>query len=227
MMRSLFQGSLPSLVLFDLDGTLIDSVPDLALAVDQMLKALDRESVGELAVRGWVVNGAQMLVQRALTGDMEPDLETLDAELFERAFSLFLNCYEDCSAGKSELYAGVREYLDWLKSQGVTMGLVTNKPIRFTEPLLQTFALDHYFSVVLGGDSLPQKKPDPMPLHFAMEQLSVTPQQTLMVGDSRSDIHAAQAAGCPVVAVSYGYNHGEPVANYQPDLIVDNLLQLV
>ena len=226
-MQSLFRGQLPELVLFDLDGTLLDSVPDLALATDQMLQALQLDPAGETAVRSWVGNGAQVLVQRALTGQQDPDISSIDPDLFERAFTLFLDCYGKCSAERSQLYPGVLEYLDWLSSRDVKMGLVTNKPIRFTLPLLETFNLDRYFGLVLGGDSLEQKKPDPLPLQHAMHEFSSMPDMTLMVGDSKSDIRAAQAAGCPVVAVTYGYNHGEPVADYAPDLIVDNLLELL
>ncbi|WP_432472112.1 phosphoglycolate phosphatase [Amphritea sp. HPY] len=226
-MKSLFKGEMPGLVLFDLDGTLLDSVPDLALATDQMLQTLGRPPAGEEQVRSWVGNGAPMLVKRALSGQQEPSQAELDQTLFDQAFPLFLDFYGNCCAAKSQLYAGVREFLDQLVAESVTMGLITNKPIGFTEPLLEEFRLQQYFSIVLGGDSLEQKKPDPLPLLHAMQQLQINPEQTLMVGDSRSDIHAARAAGCPVVAVSYGYNHGEPISGYQPDLIVDNLLELI
>lgn len=225
LLTSLYDDQFPQLVLFDLDGTLLDSVPDLALAVDRMLAALKRPLAGEALVRDWVGNGAQVLVQRALAyGDAnnEPD-----KTLFERAFALFLNHYGQCCAEQSQLYPGVREYLNFLHERQVDMGLVTNKPISFTEVLLDEFDLRRYFSVVLGGDSLVEKKPHPLPLQHAMIARRVAAEQTLMVGDSRSDIKAAQAAGCRVVAVTYGYNHGEPVSLYQPDIIVDDLMQLV
>lgn len=223
LLTSLYDDQLPQLVLFDLDGTLLDSVPDLALAVDRTLAALARPLAGEASVRDWVGNGAQMLVKRALAygGHDEPD----DA-LFEQAFALFLQHYGQCCAEQSQLYPGVREYLNFLQESQVDMGLVTNKPISFTETLLDEFDLRRYFSVVLGGDSLVEKKPHPLPLLHAMTARSVAAEQTLMVGDSRSDIKAAQAAGCRVVAVTYGYNHGEPVSLYLPDIIVDDLMQL-
>jgi len=226
-MKQLFNGQYPELVLFDLDGTLIDSVPDLAAAVDTMLVALEREPVGVEHVRHWVGNGAPMLVKRALTGEQEPDERALDEALFEQAFALFMDAYGNNAAHSSELYPGVIDCLEGLQSQGVRMGLVTNKPIRFTHPLLDEFGLSGFFDVVLGGDSLPVKKPDPGQLLHAMQELGVKPENTLMVGDSRNDIGAAKAAGCPVVAVPYGYNHGEPVEQSQPDLIVDQLDQLV
>lgn len=226
-MKHLFKGQNPELVLFDLDGTLIDSVPDLAEAVDSMLLTLGREAVGVSHVRHWVGNGAPMLVKRALTGEQEPDDSALDDALFEQAFELFMEAYGNNTAHSSELYPGVVACLEGLKRRGIRMGLVTNKPIRFTYPLLEEFGLSGFFDVVLGGDSLPVKKPDPGQLFHAMQELGVKPENTLMVGDSRNDIGAAKAAGCPVVAVPYGYNHGEPVELSQPDLIVEQLDQLV
>ncbi|RTE66781.1 phosphoglycolate phosphatase [Amphritea opalescens] len=223
LLTSLYDGEYPQLVLFDLDGTLLDSVPDLTLAIDRMLAALDRPIVGETQVRNWVGNGAQMLVKRALaySGAAEDD-----SALFDRAFELFLHHYGLCCAEQSRLYSGVRDFLNALQARQVMMGLVTNKPMSFTQTLMDEFDLRQYFSVILGGDSLAEKKPHPLPLRYAMEKIGVAVEQTLMVGDSRSDIKAAQAAGCRVVAVTYGYNHGEPVSLYQPDIIVDDLMQL-
>ena len=226
-MRTLFNGELPALVLFDLDGTLLDSVPDLALAVDRMLLDLGLPVAGIEQVRNWVGNGAQMLVQRALTGVQSPRGDEPELVRFEQAFKQFLDHYGACSARQSKLYPGALELLQYLQQQQVAMALVTNKPIGFTEPLLRKFDLDGFFQLVLGGDSLERKKPDPLPLLHAMQELGVTPEQALMVGDSRSDIYAAQAADCPVAAVTYGYNHGEPVVSYQPDLLVDRLDQLI
>lgn len=226
-LSKLYSASLPRLVLFDLDGTLLDSVPDLALAIDRMLAALDLPLAGSSQVRNWVGNGAQMLVKRALAHCVSSSEGETESDRFEQAFALFLHHYGRCCAEQSRLYPGVEELLSFLKDNGVSMGLVTNKPISFTENLLGEFDLQRFFSIVLGGDSLTEKKPHPMPLTYAMEQLDVSPLQTLMVGDSRSDIKAAQAAGCRVAAVTYGYNHGEPVSDYQPDIIVDNLVELI
>ena len=226
-MQTLFNVKLPALVLFDLVGTLLDSVPDLALAVDRMLLDLGLPVAGIEQVRNWVGNGAQVLVRRALTGLQLPQGDEPGLVRFEQAFELFLEHYGACCAQQSKLYPGALELLQYLQQQQVPMALVTNKPIGFTRPLLRKFDLDGFFQLVLGGDSLERKKPDPLPLQHAMQELGVTPEQVLMVGDSRSDIHAAQAANCPVVAVTYGYNHGEPVANYQPDLLVDRLDQLI
>ncbi|MGH1460617.1 MAG: phosphoglycolate phosphatase [Neptuniibacter sp.] len=224
-MQRLFSGNNPKLVLFDLDGTLVDSVPDLAQAVDRMLDALGKAPVGADNVRNWVGNGASILVQRALSGQM--NAEIVCPLEFEQAYALFLQFYGEKTAEKSQLYSGVEECLQSFKRRKIKMGLVTNKPIKFTHSMLEGFNLSDFFEVILGGDSLPQKKPSPEPLIEAMRYCSTEPSETLMVGDSKSDIGAARAAGCPVVCVPYGYNHGEDIANYAPDLIVESLSELV
>lgn len=226
-MRQLFEGQDPELILFDLDGTLVDSVPDLAAAVDEMLRALERPLAGLDKVRQWVGNGAPMLVQRALTDEQNPNADAIDSVLFDKAFSLFMSAYGSSASHSSTLYPGVMECLQGLQARGIKLGVVTNKPIQFTHPILDEFGLSPFFSMVLGGDSLPQKKPSPEPLWHAMELAGVAADRTLMVGDSKSDIGAARAAGCAVVAVPYGYNHGEPIQNYKPDLLVECLDQLL
>lgn len=225
MMRALFSGDMPQLVLFDLDGTLVDSVPDLAQAVDKMLCALDRPVAGLEKVRTWVGNGAAMLVKRALADDLHPSDE--EDHQYRRAYNLFLNYYAQATADQSELYPGVRECLETLAVSGVRMGLVTNKPMQFTRSMLEGLQLDSYFEVVFGGDSFPEKKPHPRPLREAMVACGVEPDVTLMVGDSVSDVRAARAAGCPVVCVPYGYNHGSPISESLPDLIVETLDQMI
>lgn len=223
-MQHLFAGEKPELILFDLDGTLVDSVPDLAQAVDRMLQAIDLPVAGIEAVRDWVGNGAAMLVRRALAGAMRPQE---DDSRFEQAYQLFLQYYAEATADRSELYSGVEQTLQDLNASGVRMGVVTNKPIQFTDSMLSGFALAEYFDVVLGGDSLPQKKPSPEPLLHAMQLCGVSPEQTLMVGDSKTDVAAARAAGCPVVCVPYGYNHGEKIEEAKPDLVIECLTELV
>lgn len=226
-MRTLFDDRDPKAVLFDLDGTLVDSVPDLAGAVDRMLAELGRPPAGEARVRQWVGNGAQVLVRRALCGRLELAGTALDEAQFERAYGLFLQFYGEQTSGLSTLYPGVLECLDGLRARDIALALVTNKPMRFTEPMLAGFGLRDYFQCVLGGDSLSVKKPDPAPLLQAMRQLGSGPAETLMVGDSVNDLRAARAAGCPVACVPYGYNHGEPIAASAPDLLVERLDQLL
>lgn|SRR5690625_988493 len=207
-------------VLFDLDGTLVDSVPDLATAVDAMLVEMRREAVGEAQVRQWVGNGAQRLVKRALTGEMQAEPE---AALFETALSRFLDHYARHLTDRSRLYDGAREALASLRAQGLLLGLVTNKPERFIAPLLSSLAIEADFSVVVGGDTLAQKKPHPAPLLHAAQQLKVEPEAVLMVGDSRNDVLAARHAGMRVLCVPYGYNHGEDIQAAAPDALVANL----
>ncbi|GGO86371.1 phosphoglycolate phosphatase 1 [Marinobacterium nitratireducens] len=228
-MRRLFEGRDPQLVLFDLDGTLVDSVPDLAQAVDRMLAALGRPQAGVDRVRNWVGNGAAVLVQRALTGALETGNGRPPAsdEVFDKAYGLFLEFYAEATADQSRLYPGVRECLDGLAARGIVLGVATNKPMRFTTPMLEGFGLSHHFSVVLGGDSLPTRKPDPAMLLSAIEQCGASPCTTLMVGDSSNDVKAARAAGCPVAAVPYGYNHGVAIEDSCPDLLVQRLDQLL
>jgi len=226
-MRSLFNGGLPACVMFDLDGTLVDSALDLTAAVDNMLQALGRAPAGETRVRQWVGNGAPVLVMRALTDEMYPADDAVESELFQAAFEVFLSAYTQSNGRYSRLYPGVETVLQHLQQAGVPMAVVTNKPMAFTTPLLKALKIDHYFDQVLGGDSLPVKKPDPLPLQVVMETFGCTPERALMLGDSRNDVLAARAAGCPVICVSYGYNHGEPVDACSPDRVVDSFTELV
>lgn len=225
-MRQLFGGQDPQLVLFDLDGTLVDSVPDLARAVDRMLLVLDRPAAGVERVRQWVGNGAPMLVQRALAGRLEV-AEPAASALFDQAYALFLHYYGEALAEQSLLYPGVIDCLEGMKARGIALGIATNKPMRFTMPVLEGLGIARFFEVVLGGDSLPTRKPDPAMLLSAIEQCATRPSRTLMVGDSSNDVKAARAAGCPVAAVPYGYNHGEPIEDSAPDLLVQRLDQLL
>ena len=155
--EQLFPGKLPRLVMFDLDGTLIDSVPDLAAAVDQMLLKLGRKPAGIESVRKWVGNGAPMLVRRALANDI--DATGVDEVEAEHALELFNAAYES-SHELTVVYPGVRDTLKWLSKQGVEMALITNKPERFVAPLLDQMKIGRYFRWIIGGDTLPQKKPD-------------------------------------------------------------------
>ncbi len=221
-------GRAPTALLFDLDGTLVDSVPDLAAAVDACLVACGLAPAGESRVRDWVGNGAQVLVQRALShacdqaGAAEPG-----AALLEQALEHFYRAYDADCCSRSALYPGVSEALQSWHRQGLAMACVTNKPRRFADRMLAHFGLDRLLPVVVGGDCLPVKKPDPQPLVHACRALGAAPERALMVGDSRNDVQAARAAALPVVCVSYGYNYGEPVAALGADVVVDNLGELL
>lgn len=215
--------SKPEMILIDVDGTLVDSVPDLAWCVDELMRRLGRAPHGEARVRNWVGNGVERLTRRALIGQLEG--EPSDEE-FDRAYPIFLELYAENTSKRSLLYPGVREGLDFLQSAGYRLGCVTNKAAQFTLPLLGDLGVRERFQVIVCGDDLPEKKPHPMPLLFAAERLGVAPERSLMVGDSRSDVKAARAAGFQIVCMSYGYNHGEDIRHYHPDAVIDSMTEL-
>ncbi|WOD11851.1 phosphoglycolate phosphatase [Pseudomonas sp. NyZ704] len=224
MLEQLFGGRLPKLVIFDLDGTLLDSVPDLASAIDSMLLDLGRPAAGIERVRDWVGNGSAALVRRALAGSIE--YASVDEQEAELAHQVFLQAYSGGHA-LTGVYPGVMAFLDALKTRGIAMAVATNKPERFVAPLLEEKGMLGYFDWLVGGDTLPAQKPDPAALHWIMQKAGVAVADTLFIGDSRNDVLAGQAAGVKVVAVSYGYNHGRPVSLENPDLLVDSLDVLI
>jgi len=211
------------MVLFDLDGTLVNSLPDLAYCVDEMLRRLGLEPSGLELVGRWVGNGVERLVKRALTGDFTAEPT---AELFAKGLPLFLELYGANHSRSSRLYPEAQTTLEWLQARSIPLACVTNKGARFTLPLLASLEIAHFFGLVLSGDSLPEKKPHPLPLLTAANHFQVEPANCLMVGDSRNDIQAARAAGFPVVAVSYGYNHGLDIRQADPDAVIDSLSEL-
>ncbi len=223
-LERLFPGSLPKLVMFDLDGTLVDSVPDLAAALNTTLQALGQAPVDIDAVRVWIGNGARVLVRRGLARDFEH--EHIGEAETEHALELFMQAYAGSHA-LTEVYPGVRETLKWLHKRKVKLALITNKPERFVAPLLDQLGLGRYFKWIIGGDTLPQQKPDPAALLFVMKMASVRPRHALFIGDSRNDVLAAKAAGVACVALSYGYNHGRPIAEEAPALVIDDLRALI
>ncbi|MFO8153670.1 phosphoglycolate phosphatase [Thioalkalivibrio sp.] len=213
----------PRMILIDLDGTLVDSVPDLAFSVDAMMDELGLPRRGERAVRKWVGNGVERLVKRALVNDLDGDP---DPELYDRALPAFMRVYQENTSRRSRLYPGVREGLDQLQAEGFRLGCVTNKAGRFTLPLLRDKGILDRFSIVVSGDTLEFSKPHPAPLLHAAAELGVTPGESLMIGDSRSDVKAARAAGFRIVCMSYGYNHGEDIRAEGPDAVLDRLDEL-
>ncbi len=213
----------PEMVLIDLDGTLVDSVPDLTFCVDEMMQELGLPVRGEARVRTWVGNGVERLVRRALTDSLDGEPEE---ELFQRAYPIFLRLYAENTSGRSRLYPGVREGLDYLRSAGFKLGCVTNKAEQFTLPLLDDMGIRDYFGIVVSGDTLAEKKPHPMPLLHAAKFFGVEPANALMLGDSMSDVKAARAAGFNVVCMSYGYNHGIDIREANPDAVLDSMAEL-
>jgi len=213
----------PKLIMIDVDGTLVDSVPDLAFCIDEMMQKLGLQKWGEDKVRHWVGNGVPKLVERALSGELEG---RPIKEVFNVAYPIFLDLYEDNNAQRSYLYDGVREGLDYLISQGYQLGCVTNKSEQFTHPLLKVLGIFNDFKIIISGDTLAKRKPDPMPLLYCADQFNLKPDECLMLGDSVSDVKAARAAGFDIICMSYGYNHGNDIAYESPDLVIDSMSQL-
>lgn len=213
----------PTMVLIDVDGTLVDSVPDLAYCVDEMMDRLNMPRRGEAAVRQWVGNGVERLVRRALINQLDGEP---DEALYEKAMPIFMDLYAKNTSGRSSLYPGVAEGIAYLKQAGFRLGCVTNKAEQFTVPLLKDLGIYDNFEVVVSGDTLPKKKPDPMPLLHAADVMGVNPEQSMMLGDSMSDVKAARAAGFQIVCMSYGYNHGVDIRESKPDAVIDSMTEL-
>lgn len=214
------------LLIFDLDGTLINSALDLAIAVNYLLETLGRDTYSEEIIHGWVGNGALTLVKRALSGERTID-EELDETTVEKSLKIFLDYYAQNLCNATVPYANVITTLQTLKDKGYRLAIVTNKPFAFVEPILSGLSMDGLFELILGGDSLAQKKPDPAPLLHVCEALNTPIEDSLMVGDSRNDIQAANACGMHSVGVTYGYNYGEDIAIHKPTLIIDDFSELL
>jgi len=211
------------MVMIDLDGTLIDTVPDLAMAANRMLADLGRPAWDEAHYRKWIGNGVPRFVKRALTGEMQTEP---DAALFEQALASFHRHYGAAVADLSRPYAGVVEALGRLSAMGFSLACITNKAEAFTVPLLKHLDLYKYFKLVLSGDNLPKQKPDPLPLLHACKHFGIAPDHGVLVGDSSNDVQAARAAGMPVICVTYGYNHGHDIRDSHPDAVVDSLVDV-
>ena len=188
------------------------------------MAVLGREPHGEVRVRDWVGNGVERLVRRALVGALRGEPDEAD---FERAYPVFLELYAKNTSRRSCLYPGVREGLDSLKAANYRLGCVTNKAARFTEPLLKDLGVYDDFTVVISGDTLTKKKPDPAPLLHAAELFGCQPADAMMIGDSVSDVAAARAAGFQIVCMSYGYNHGVDIREAAPDAVIDTLTEIM
>lgn len=220
-------------VAFDLDGTLVDSAPGLTAAVDMALYALELPQAGEARVITWIGNGADVLMERALTwsrqerasqrmaqGKPGVDHEDIAQEEQVRMLrKLFDRYYQDTVEEGSFLFPDVATSLAALHAKGLPLALVTNKPTPFVAPLLEALDIARYFGVVIGGDDVKNKKPHPEPLLLVAERLGLAPAELLFVGDSRNDIQAAQAAGCCSVGLTYGYNYGEAIELSKPDYV--------
>jgi len=206
-------------IVIDLDGTLLNTAPELSEAANRMLRDMDYAPVSQELLASYIGNGISWLVKRALTGDMHA---TPDAALYDHALPIFEKHYTELLL-ESKVFEGVIEGLDEMRAAGFRLGCITNKVERYTTPLLAGVGLAKYFEIVLAGDTLPEKKPHPMPLLHAAKFFGVPIEQLLLIGDSLNDTLAARAAGCPVFCVPYGYNHGEPVETLDLDAVIANL----
>jgi phosphoglycolate phosphatase len=209
-------------VIIDLDGTLLDTAADLAAAVNLMLAELGRPVLPESVVAAYVGKGAEVLVHRALGGGLDA---RVDAAVHERGHHAFLRHYRETNGRHARAYQGVHEGLDAMRGKGLRLACVTNKPQAFADPLLERCGLREAFELVLGGDALPLKKPDPAPMRHAARALGATPAEVVAIGDSVNDALAARAAGMAVLAVPYGYNEGRDVRTLDVDGIVDSLFE--
>lgn len=212
------------LICFDLDGTLVDSIPDLRLAINAMLDEYQLMHCLDEDIKTWVGNGLPKLVERALNHVVLGDDKQ---RFFSEALISFEKHYQHYLNSASTLFAGVPETLQTLKERGYKIALVTNKAERFLPDLLQGFKIADKFDLLLGGDSLSKNKPDPMQVDFACQHFRVSKAQTVMVGDSRNDILAGQNAKVQTIALTYGYNYGEPVSTLDPDYIINQFNELL
>jgi phosphoglycolate phosphatase len=217
----------PDAVLFDLDGTLVDSVEDIFVAVNALLDELGMQRRSRDEVTMWVGNGARMLVERAMAGRFEGFAGLADAPEGHRAADAaiprFRAIYQEICVDHTLPLVGAHESLALVQSLGIGVAIVTNKPLAPTERIVDALGWRPYVSAVIGGDSLPVRKPDPAPLHEAMRRLDA--RTAWMVGDSANDVGAARNAGIPSIVVRGGYNHGNPVETLDPapDVILDTL----
>ncbi|MFA6016118.1 MAG: phosphoglycolate phosphatase [Gallionellaceae bacterium] len=208
-----------SAIVIDLDGTLLHTAPELAESANRMLRDMGKSPVSQDLLMSYIGNGIHWLVKRALTGDMHAEPDT---NLFDKALPIFEKHYTELLL-ESKPFPNVINGLNAMKAAGFRLGCITNKVERYTQPLLKGIGMAHYFDIVLAGDTLPEKKPHPMPLFHAAKFFGTTTEQLLLVGDSLSDAQAARAAGCPIICVPYGYNHGEPVETLNVDAVISDL----
>ena len=209
-------------VMIDLDGTLADTIPDLAAAANMMLAELKRPALAVDVLRTFVGKGIPRLVERALAGSIDG---VTSADLMARALPIYERCYGEVNGRNAALYPGVTEGLERMRSMRLPLACVTNKSQRFTSALLAQLHLARDFEIVVAGDTLPQKKPDPAQLLHACRGFGIAPADMLMIGDSMNDAQAARAAGCPVFCVPYGYNEGRDVRELDVDAIVASLVE--
>jgi len=206
----------------DLDGTMVNTLGDFAEALNRMLADLQLPAIAPQAIENMVGKGSEHLIRSVLAHVGAADVDAIYGQAWQR----YEHHYLQLNGQFAEVYPGVLEGLQALRARGLRLACLTNKPLSFAQPLLAQKGLAPLFEQVFGGDSFERKKPDPLPLLKTCEALGTSPARTLMLGDSSNDAQAARAAGCPVVLVSYGYNHGQPVRQVDADGFVDALTEL-
>jgi phosphoglycolate phosphatase len=207
--------------LLDLDGTLVDTLPDFVAVLDRTLRELGLPSVTPDFLERTIGKGSDHLIRSILHA------VGADTSLFDTTYATYQRHYLALNGTHASVYPGVREGLQGLHGAGWRLACVTNKPLAFARPLLESTGLARWFDAIYGGESFVRRKPDPLPLVEAAKSLGATPGATLMIGDSANDAKAARAAGCPVVLVRYGYNHGEPIEHVDADAWIDRIDQLL
>jgi phosphoglycolate phosphatase len=212
--------------LFDLDGTLVDSAPDINGALNAALAAGGHPNVAEHLTRHWIGSGSRALIEQALT-HQQATACIADAAHMQDLLAAFVAYYSAHIADASRIYPDVVETLTSLRTDGARLAVVTNKLNGLSVQLLEALGLRDYFAVVVGGDTLPQRKPNAAPALHACAKLGSTPIESLFVGDSATDVETARAAGCPVVCVRDGYNHGTPAERLGADAVIDSLIELL
>lgn len=217
-------------VMIDLDGTMVDTLGDFEVALNRALTDLNVPTASRALIERSIGKGSEHLIRTVLGHQLAQPGMPVDAREVEALFTPVWTRYEhhylDINGEFSQVFPGVMEGLELLKATGLPLACLTNKPLSFTRPLLAQKGLTPYFAHVFGGDSFERKKPDPLPLLKTCEALQSSPARTLMVGDSSNDAQAANAAGCPVVLMTYGYNHGEPIRNTPARAWLDSMTQL-
>ena len=210
----------PQAAIIDLDGTLVDTLGDFTAALNTMARDLGLPAVNTHVVEGFIGQGSEHLIRSTLAHLAAP------ASLYDAAWDAYQSAYRGLNGRFAQVYPGAAEGVRALRDAGLRLACLTNKPGEFARELLRAKGLASSFELVFGGDAFERKKPDPLPVVKTCEALGTVPGATLVVGDSRNDAAAARAAGCPVVLVTYGYNHGEPVRGVDADAFVDSLAQL-
>ncbi len=212
------------LIIFDFDGTLINSIPDLSLAINKMLVHYNLLPLTVEQISPFIGNGAKLLVKRSLECAMQD--KEVAIEILDEAFDIYFSAYQAATCVETYTYPGVVETLEYLQEKGYKMVICTNKPFAFIEPILDKLEIKQFFNSWIGEDSLSEKKPSAAPLFHLANKMKTTIDKCIMVGDSKNDILAAQNSGMESIGVSYGYNYNENIADYKPTIVVDSFSNL-